>query len=148
MEKCPECGKVLKNKAGLSAHLRMVHRQPTSTAKVSTEALKEIGEAVRRLEARLSQQDLRELREAIHRLGLKQEASEKVLRDVLGRLERLQEKKPRGSHISPPSEQAKPAGNPSGSGKADEGGKGFDWGTALLLGGGAYLLWLLLRKRS
>lgn len=114
---------------------------------MSIETLKEIEGAVRRLEARLSQQDLRELRKAVHQLGLKQEASEKVLQDVLSRLEGLQkELKPRSSHINPPSQQVKPTGSPSG--RTGESKKGFDWGTALLLGGGIYLLWLLVRSTT
>lgn len=154
MLKCPECGREFKNRAGLSGHLRLAHGQQARNAKVPADTLERIQgkleqydgslrrlqEAIRRLEASLSQQDLRELREAVHQLGLKQEASEKVLQDVLGRLEEL---KPQSSHISPPSEQAKPAGSPS----EGRDTKGFDWGTALLVGGGV-LVWLLLRKRS
>ena len=160
MLKCPECGREFKNKAGLSGHLRQVHGQPGRNAKVPADILEKIQgkldqydgnlrglqEAIRRLEAKLNQHDLRELREAVRQLGVRQEASGKVLQDVLSRLEGLQKEKPRSSHISPPSEQAKPVGNPSEG--SDESKKGFDWETALLLGGGIYLLWLLGRSTT
>jgi len=161
MLKCPQCGREFKNRAGLSGHLRLAHGQQARNAKVPADTLERIQgkldqydgnlrglqEAIRRLEAKLNQQDLRELREAVHQLRLKQEASGKVLQDVLSRLEGLQkELEPRSSHINPPSQQVKPTGSPSG--RADESKKGFDWETALLLGGGIYLLWLLGRSTT
>mgnify|MGYP000430346945 CR=1 FL=1 len=156
MLKCPECGREFKNKAGLSGHLRQVHGQPGRNAKVPADTLEKIQgkldqydgnlrglqEAIRRLEAKLSQHDLKELREAVHQLGLKQEASEKVLQDVLSRLEEL---KPQSSHISPSSEAELP-GSPSKGPEVK--GKGFDWEVALLLVGGFYLLWLIGQKHS